>query len=386
MPKNNATALFGGSFNPPTLAHLSVIKGIVERFEKVIVMPAKISPFKIGADKICDADRLSLLKECCLSMKNVEVSDFEIKNEGISYTYITVSQLKKTHENLFLVMGTDNIEGLHGWKNIDKILNECTVYFVPRPGFPVTESDEKALSSLNCRYEIADFIGADGSSTLVPVANAFGKVREVVPENVAKYIENGRLYEQYFFVRDLYEKYNVKKSRVEHTYGVVKAAIILAGIYGADVKKAILASLLHDCGKYVTVMELERKGFRFDDEAKRALPPVEHCYTSEAIARYDLKITDEEVLRAIRLHTTGDENMTTLDKIVFCADYVEEGRTTPGVEPIRKKILVDLDGAMLDILNATVNYLKSKNAEIDKRTLACRDWLEKTIRKGEQKC
>ena len=86
------------------------------------------------------------------------------------------------------------------------------------------------------------------------------------------------------------------------------------------------------------------------------------------------------------LHTTGDENMTTLDKIVFCADYVEEGRTTPGVEPIRKKILVDLDGAMLDILNATVNYLKSKNAEIDKRTLACRDWLEKTIRKGEQKC
>lgn len=84
MPKKNATALFGGSFNPPTLAHLSVIKGLSERFEKVIVMPAKISPFKIGADKICDADRLSLLKECCLSMKNVEVSDFEIKNEGIS--------------------------------------------------------------------------------------------------------------------------------------------------------------------------------------------------------------------------------------------------------------------------------------------------------------
>ena len=111
------------------------------------------------------------------------------------------------------------------------------------------------------------------------------------------------------------------------------------------------------------------------------MPPVEHCYTSEAIARCDLKINDEEVLRAIRLHTTGDENMSTLEKIVFCADYIEEGRTTPGVEQIRKKILFDLDGAMLDILNATINYLKSKNAEIDKRTLACRDRLEKTIKK-----
>lgn len=386
MSKKNATALFGGSFNPLTLAHLSVIKGLSERFEKVIVVPTKISPFKIGVDKICDDDRLSLLKECVFSLENVEVSDFELKRDGVSYTYITVSELKKNNVNLFLVMGTDNIEGLRGWKNIDEILDKSAVYFVPRPGFPVTESDKEKLSSLNCRYEIADFIGADGSSTLVPVANAFGKLTSVVPEIVARYIEDRHLYEQYFFVRKLYEKYNVKKSRVEHTYGVVKAVIILAGIYGADVKKAILASLLHDCGKYVTVADLEQNGFCFGDEAKRALPPVEHCYTSEAIARYDLKITDEEVLGAIRLHTTGDKNMTTLEKIVFCADYVEEGRTTPGVEPIREKILFDLDGAMSDILDATINYLKSKNAEIDARTLACRDWLEKTIRKGEIKC
>ena len=182
--KKNATALFGGSFNPPTLAHLSVIKGLSERFEKVIVMPTKISPFKIGAYKICDDDRLSLLRECCRPMQHVEVSDFELKKEGVSYTCFTVDELKKIHENLFLVMGTDNIEGLRGWKNIDKILDKCIVYLVPRPGFPITESDKKELLTLNCRYETADFIGADGSSTLVPVANAFGKLREVVPERL----------------------------------------------------------------------------------------------------------------------------------------------------------------------------------------------------------
>ena len=96
----------------------------------------------------------------------------EMKKEGVSYTFLTVDELKKTHENLFLVMGTDNIEGLHGWKNVDEMLDKCTVYFVPRPGFPITESDKKELISLDCRYETADFIGADGSSTLVPVANA----------------------------------------------------------------------------------------------------------------------------------------------------------------------------------------------------------------------
>ena len=61
------------------------------------------------------------------------------------------------------------------------------------------------------------------------------------------------------------------------------------------------------------------------------------------------------------IYFVADENMSTLEKIVFCADYIEEGRTTPGVEQIRKKILFDLDGAMLDILGATINYLKSKN-------------------------
>lgn len=378
-----ATALYGGSFNPPTLAHLSVIEGLSKRFGKTIVMPTKISPFKIGADKICDADRLNLLKQCCGRMKNVEVSDLEIKRDGVSYTFLTVEELKKTYENLFLVMGTDNIEGLHGWKNADEIMRSCIVYFVPRPGFPFTDKDEKELLSLGCRYEIADFTGCDGSSTLVSVANAFGKLDSVVPKETTEYIKSNRLFEQYFFVRDLFDKYGVKQSRRDHTYGVVKAAITLASIYDADVKKAILASLLHDCGKYVTVSDLEKKGFPFGDEAKNACAPVEHCYTSEAIARYDLKITDEEVLRAIRLHTTGDKNMTTLEKIVFCADYVEEGRTTPGVEPIRQKIVCDLDGAMLDILNATIKYLNSKHADIDKRTLACRDWMEKTIRKGE---
>ena len=374
-------ALFGGSFNPPTLAHISVIEGLSRRFGKVIVMPAKISPFKQDAVRLPDEDRLSLLNACCDKYENVEVSDLELSREGVSYTYLTVRELKKQYGDLHLVMGTDNIFGLHGWKNADEIFSSCALYLVPRPGFPMTEKAENKLKSLDCRYETADFTGADGSSTLVPVANAFNKLTEVVPPEAAEYIKRNGLYEQYFFVRELYAKYGVKQSRIEHTYGVVKAAIILAGIYGADVKKAIMASLLHDCGKYVTKSELEEKGFCFDEQAKNAAPPVWHSYASEAIAKYELGITDEEILRAIRLHTTGDKNMTVLEKIVFCADYVEEGRTTPGVDEIRKKILCDLDGAMLDVLNATIEYLKRKNAEIDKRTIACRDWLEKTIDK-----
>ena len=97
------------------------------------------------------------------------------------------------------------------------------------------------------------------------------------------------------------------------------------------------------------------------------------------IARDVAHIDDREILRAIRLHTTGDADMTTLEKIIFCADYIEYGRTTPGVETIRREAFINLDKAMIMIIDSTMSYLKSKNAVIDRRMLVCRQWLKNII-------
>lgn len=380
---NKGTALFGGSFNPPTKAHLSVISGAAARFDKVIVMPAAVSPFKPDAEKLSGDVRYGMLKEICAPYGNVEVSHYELDGSGISYTYKTVEHIVKSEPDLYLVIGSDNVRELNRWKNLESIVERACLYVVPRPFFPVTERDEEVLKNLGCRYEIADFSGSDGASTMVPVAVAFGKLREIVPDAVADYVESNGLYGEYTFINGIYDRFGVKQSRREHIYRTVKAAVSLCSIYGVSYKKAITAALLHDSGKYVTVSEMEKMGFVFDNEAHGASPPVEHCYTSEVIARDVAGEHDPEILRAIRLHTTGGENMTTLEKIVFCADYIEEGRTTPNVQRIREKIITDLNGAMLDILDDTIAYLNGKNAVIDKRTIACREWLINNIKKGE---
>ena len=381
---NKGIALFGGSFNPPTNAHLGIIREASRRFSRVVVMPAAISPFKLDAKRISVNDRLHLLEEICRPFAAAEVSDYEIRQSGVSYTYKTVEYLRKTCQtDIYLIIGSDNIKRLGEWKYFDKIASAVTFYIVPRPYFPLGEEEKSVLIKLGCKYEEADFAGETGSSTIVPLARAFGKLAQVVPPRVEEYIVARDLFSSLQYVRGIYDRFSVKPERREHIYRTAVAAASLASIYGADSEKTITAAVLHDVGKYVTVREMEEKGFRFDEEARHCPAPVEHCYTSEAIARDVAGIDDPEVLRAIRLHTTGDRDMTTLQKIIFCADYIEEGRTTPGVEKIRCDIVKNLDVAMLEIVESTVGYLEKKGAAVDRRTVECRKWLKEIILKGE---
>lgn len=380
---NKGLALFGGSFNPPTNAHLSIIGNLSVRFEQVVVMPAAISPFKPDAKKIPGNVRYGLLSSLCESFPNVTVSRYELDEKGVSYTYKTLEYLKRTEKDLFLVVGSDNIEQLSGWKNMSEIISLACFYVVPRPFFPVTAHSRVVLDRLGCRYIIADFTGSDGASTMVPVAAAFGRLREIVPDKVADYIEENGLCRDYEYINALYDRFCVKQIRRDHIYRTAEAAVALANIYGVNSDSAIKAALYHDCGKYVSVEQLERDGYVFDEEAHNASKPVEHCYTGEVIARDVAFESDPEILRAIRLHTTGGVNMTMLEKIIFCADCIEEGRTTPGVERIRLKAAENIDEAMLMILDDTIKYLTDKNAVIDRRTIACREWLAKNIIKGD---
>ena len=379
---NNGVALFGGSFNPPTLAHMSIIEGAAKSFSRVVVMPAAISPFKPAAKRIPGEDRLSMLKKMCCDLSNVDVSSYELDEKGISYTFKTVQHLKGVYSSeIYLVIGSDNIDSLNRWKNFDELKKDVIFYIVPRPFFAFGEHEEKILGALGCRYVAADFSGKPGSSTIVPLAKAFHKLHEVVPDVVAEYIESGNLFTSLEYVEKIYDRFRVKPERREHIYRTAVTAAALAAKYSADVEKTITAAVLHDAGKYVSVRQLEDEGFVFDSEAHDCPPAVEHCYTGEVIARDVAHIDDREILRAIRLHTTGDADMTTHEKIIFCADYIEYGRTTPGVETIRREAFINLDKAMIMIIDSTMSYLKSKNAVIDRRMLVCRQWLKNIIAK-----
>ncbi|MGN1023426.1 MAG: bis(5'-nucleosyl)-tetraphosphatase (symmetrical) YqeK [Lachnospiraceae bacterium] len=164
----------------------------------------------------------------------------------------------------------------------------------------------------------------------------------------------------------------LKYSRFVHTMGVTFTATSLAMRYGADVKKAELAGLLHDCAKYVPVDEMERickEGGLEISSFERGNSALLHSKAGSVLARTKYGITDKEVLDAIRFHTTGRPGMTLLDKIVFVADYMEPGREeAPDLSTVRPLAFSDLDQALLQILSDTLDYLEGTGKKIDPMT------------------
>lgn len=160
--------------------------------------------------------------------------------------------------------------------------------------------------------------------------------------------------------------------RFAHTLGVEFTAAALAMRYQADVTDAQIAGLLHDCAKCLTDekrVDICEKHQIPMTEIERRNPFLLHAKVGEYLAREKYGITNPDILNAIRFHTTGRENMSLLEKIVFIADYIEPGRRqAPNLADIRQLAFTDLDTAMLKILEDTLSYLKATGGELDPMT------------------
>lgn len=160
--------------------------------------------------------------------------------------------------------------------------------------------------------------------------------------------------------------------RFAHTLGVEFTAAALAMRYQADVTDAQIAGLLHDCAKCLTdekrVSICEKHQIPMTDIERRN-PFLLHAKVGEYLAREKYGITNPDILNAIRFHTTGRENMSLLERIVFVADYIEPGRRqAPNLTEIRQLVFTDLDAAMLKILEDTLSYLRATGGELDPMT------------------
>ncbi|MCY7815245.1 bis(5'-nucleosyl)-tetraphosphatase (symmetrical) YqeK [Bacillus haynesii] len=162
------------------------------------------------------------------------------------------------------------------------------------------------------------------------------------------------------------------EQRYIHTVGVMETAVKLAERFGADVKKAETAAIFHDYAK-----------FRPKEEMKQIIldggGPLEvldfhhelwHAPAGAALVKTEVGITDEDILSAIRFHTSGRPNMTLLEKVIYVADYIEPGRRFPGVEEVRTLAEEDLDLALIQALKNTITFLISKNQAVYPETVA----------------
>lgn len=194
---------------------------------------------------------------------------------------------------------------------------------------------------------------------------------------------------------DLQEKLKdvLQPKRYEHTLGVRYTAASLAMCHGVDVDKAQLAGILHDCAKSYSDEELLSMAEEYQlsiSDVERISPYLLHAKVGAYLAEHIYGVKDEEVLEAIRYHTTGKPEMTALEKIVFIADYIEPNRKMiKGLPESRKLAYKDLDEAMYYILENTLNYLKEKsvNTTIDATTKSAYEFYaykkKENMRKGE---
>jgi predicted HD superfamily hydrolase involved in NAD metabolism len=158
----------------------------------------------------------------------------------------------------------------------------------------------------------------------------------------------------------------ITEHRYLHTIGVMETAIQLAQKYGEDPKKAEIAAIFHDYAK-----------FRPKDEMKQIIidqkMPIQlldynselwHAPVGAYLVEKEVGITDQDVLGAIKYHTSGRPNMALLEKIIYVADYIEPGRHFPGVEEVRELAQTNLDKALLKSLQNTIQFLIKKNQAV----------------------
>lgn len=152
--------------------------------------------------------------------------------------------------------------------------------------------------------------------------------------------------------------------RFKHSVAVYATALKMAEHYKLPPEKIAVAALLHDCGREVPTPQLLAKARELGlevDYVEERQQILLHAKLGAYFAEHKYGVTDPEILRAIRLHSTGAPDMTELDMVIYLADLIEPGRDFDGVEDLRKAVYKDLELGMLRTYAHTMRYLLDEN-------------------------
>lgn len=178
-------------------------------------------------------------------------------------------------------------------------------------------------------------------------------------------------------------KKRLSAKRYQHTLNVRRMAVKLAKRWGADPEKAALAALLHDTAKELPreeMLQILNDNAIMAENAQNRPSPVWHGICAAILAQTQWGVEDEEVLSAIRCHTTGKPGMSLLDEIVFLADMTSAERDYPEVDYLRKLEKKDIHQAMQEALEMNLHWLEESGKPVDEETRAALEDLRQRER------
>lgn len=363
--------VFGGTFNPPHNGHVRLAKAAADelKLDKLLVIPSCIPPHKIAAKLADGQERLEMCRLAFGRDPRFEVSPMELERGSRSYTVETLRELKALYPDseLYFIVGSDMLESFDKWYLWQEILSLSVLCAASREeGY---SPDLSRFGKLAERIKIITLDPLEVSST--QIRNSAGEVSpELLDPKVAAYIREHGLYDDGLNRYRELLRGKLNPRRLFHSECVSECAGVLAERYGASVEKARLAGLLHDVMKNAPANE--QLALMPDITPLELLnTKVWHQISGEAFLRQNGIVTDEEILGAVRWHTTGKAGMTLLEKIIYVADFISADRDYKDVEVVRRLAYISLEHAILYTSRYTVNKMVSQDLLLHPATVEC---------------
>jgi len=170
----------------------------------------------------------------------------------------------------------------------------------------------------------------------------------------------------------------LRPARFRHCREVSQTAVRLAERWDANIEKARIAGILHDCARCLHGEELLKTAHYYGmtpNEFELVQPALIHAPLGAIIAQRRFGILDSEILQAIRRHTTGSAGMTLLDKIIYLSDCIEPGRSFSGARKMRDLALANLDVAVISAYEQSIHYVMANGGVLHPFTVEGRNSL-----------
>ena len=389
--------VYGGTFNPIHTGHMAAAKFAMEylKLDLLYLIPTGLPPHKAISEDAPE-HRLNMARLAAGAIGgNVRALDIELRRTGKSYTLDTIRELRAEHpeDELYFFMGTDMFLTFHQWYKPEEIAALCTIC-----AFGRSEADTEELFAVQREY-LQKTLGANVITLALPqiVEISSTQLREKLQNGGGKEYLHPAVY-GYILREGLYgTKKDLKRlelpelrcvalsmlspKRVPHVLGTEETAAKLAVRWGVDEDTARRAALLHDCTKLFfreQHLALCRQYNREVDAVELQEEQLLHAKTGAIIAQQVFGAGDD-IYQAILYHTTGKADMTTLEKIIYLADYIEPTRSFCDLTALRALAMEDLDAAMLTAFTMAVDNLERKGGVVHPNSIHARDFLKEKL-------
>jgi len=393
-------AIFGGSFNPVHIGHLFLADAVLTSlgYDRIILVPAFQSPFKIGARGASPDERMEMLAASIPGDPRLTIDDCEIRRQGVSFTIDTIHEIIARYRpegKPGLILGDDLASTFDKWQSPDEIAELVDIIIACR----IPQDENAGMAGFRYPFKALGNEIINVSSQMVREKIQAGENwRYLVPPG-ARYIigdralygctvgafsaateaEHGKVEAGYAEVIVRIEndaRMVLSASRFMHSRNTALLSWDLCRRFGLEAQKGYLAGIAHDICKNMgehELLRLTRADGGSVSKMEKEKSSLLHARAAAVLVKERYGIDDHDIIEAIRSHTTGSRDMGSLAKIVYVADKIEVSRH--GVDPALRSMSrsADLDTLFKAVFNNTVAHLKSREIDLSygtKRLLA----------------